>query len=330
MASNLGDGQTASMVALLYVVLAFAVPLVPLAGSSPAAPHASGAGPAVTRAAGERPRSYWQAIAENGMALPEGESAFELLVELSSHLGSPDPVLRDDYAYGIAAAWIQRQQLLDEVELRALVELWSSNLGVGIGEPGPDSVLLRSFSALNLSLLAAYDNQHRFLDDAAFEGLLSEALVYLERERDLRGWVPGLGWCHSAAHTADLLKFLARSEHLEPAGQFMILEGIANRLRDTDGYVFVHGEDERLAAAVVSVMAREDFDTDSFAEFLGRLAESARQPQAGADFDPVQFAGQQNSKNLARALYVHLVRAGELPSELEAARGAVLQTLESL
>ena len=278
----------------------------------------------------ERPRAYWQAIAESGSELPAGESAYDLLVELSAHLGSPDPVLRDDYAYGIAAQWILRQQLLSDDELRALAELWTSNLEVKLGESGTDSVLLRSFSALSLALLASHDTQHPFLEPEDFERLLEAALVYLERERDLRGWVEGLGWCHSAAHTADLLKFLARSRHLQPEGQFMILLGIAQRVRDTNGYVFVHGEDERLAAAIVSVLAREDLDAEAFAEFLVVLCESPGGPGNGRAFDPVAFASGVNAKNLLRALYVHMSRAGPLPEQLEAARASVLDAIGKL
>ena len=301
------------MAVLLHLVLALAL------GAPP--------DQAPDQASEPRPRGYWQAIAESGMVLPEGESAYELIVELSAHLGSTDPVLRDDYGYGIPANWIGRQQLLSAEELRALTRLWLPNLGVEIGDSGSDSVLLRSFSALNLSLLAAHDTQHAFLEAEDFEALLEGALVYLARERDLRGWVEGLGWCHSAAHTADLLKFLARSRHLHPEGQYMLLEGIANRMRDTDGLVFVHSEDERLAAAVVSVMARKDFDTEAFAEFIDGLAQTSRAAGFGHDFDPRVFAAQQNCKNLTRALYVHLLRFEDLPPELAAARDHVRRSL---
>lgn len=273
------------------------------------------------------PAEFWRGIVEQGHRLPEGDSAFELLVELSSYLGSPDPALRDDCAYGIAAAWIVRRQLLDEDELRALCELWSRNLEVEIGAAGDDSVLLRSFSALDLSLIAAYDAEHPFLGDEGYAKLLESALGYLERERDLRGWVEGLGWCHAAAHTADLLKFLARSPRLDPAGQYAILAGVARRLRETDGYVFVHGEDERLAAVAVSILGREDLDTEAFEDFLGELAATAKLP---AEFDPRAFAALQNSKNLLRALHVRLALAGDLSPPLAELRGRVLATLAKL
>jgi len=66
----------------------------------------------------------------------------------------------------------------------------------GIGETGTDSVLLRSFSALDLSILAALENRDPALDDAAYRKLLDDALGYLRDERDLRGFEPRVGWIH--------------------------------------------------------------------------------------------------------------------------------------
>ena len=39
----------------------------------------------------------------------------------------------------------------------------------------------------------------------------NDALAYLAAELDLRGIEPRVGWIHATAHTADLLKFLARN-----------------------------------------------------------------------------------------------------------------------
>ena len=92
----------------------------------------------------------------------------------------------------------------------ALVTTLATSLRAGIGEAGTDTVLLRSFSALDLSILAALELQDPALDDSGYRGLLDDALAYLAAERDLRGIDPRVGWIHATAHTADLLKFLAR------------------------------------------------------------------------------------------------------------------------
>jgi hypothetical protein len=274
-----------------------------------------------------RPKEYWDAIQRAGYAVPEGESAYELLVELSQHLDSRDSQLRDDLAYTIATNWILRNRLLRPDELRGLARLWTQNLSVGVGEVNTDTVLLRSFSALDLALIASLDNEAPFLDADEFAALLDAALAYLAAERDLRGWVEGVGWVHATAHTADLLKFLARSRHLEPAGQKRILTAVAVRMTETQGHVFTFGEDERLAATVVAVLAREDHDPEAFDAFLTQLAEAPRALARAGRYDPALYAGAQNSKNLLRALHVFLAAAARSSPPLFDAGQAVLITL---
>ena len=52
---------------------------------------------------------------------------------------------------------------------------------------------------------------------------------YLKDEQDVRGFDARLGWLHSVAHTADLLKFLARSPHLQVQEQAVVLKAIADQ-----------------------------------------------------------------------------------------------------
>ena len=281
-------------------------------------------------AAGAAPghdRSFWSGIARNRFEVPAGESADALVLELSAFLGSPDPELRDDFAYSIAAAWIYRDRRVSEKVLHELLRAWSANLRVGLGGTGSDTLFLRAFSALDLSLLAALDNQHPFLDGAEYAALLSAALAYLAGEKDLRAFDPRHGWMHATAHTADLLKFLARSPRLRPADQGRILEAVAAKLR-TAGETFSHGENERLAAAVQSLVLREDFDAAAFTRFLADVAEpGAHLWDNGPLVDPARYAATQNAKDLLRSLYVALVRNTAAP---EPPRAEILKTLEKL
>jgi hypothetical protein len=122
---------------------------------------------------------------------------------------------------------------------------------------GTDEVFRRSFSALDLSVLAALDNEHPFLSEEEFARLLSSTLAYLAGEKDLRAFDVRTGWMHATAHTADVLKFLGRNPRLRPADQRRILDGIAAKARDA-GLAFTHGENERLAAAVMSLVLHKD------------------------------------------------------------------------
>ena len=91
----------------------------------------------------------------------------------------------------------------DAVQRREIIDTLTGNLRRGIGEVGTDTVLLRSFSALDLSILAALELQDPVLDAAGYRRLLDDALAYLAAERDLRGIDSRVGWIHATAHAAD-------------------------------------------------------------------------------------------------------------------------------
>jgi hypothetical protein len=200
-------------------------------------------------------RSFWRVIANDENALPQGEWVAELTPELLGWLGSTDPELRDEFAYRILAAWIERGQYGAE-QLRTMAKQMSANLEAGLGEQGTDSVFLRTYSVLILMEIVAFDNANPFLDQADLDGFLEAALGYLARERDLRSWVPGPGWANAVGHTADLLMMLARSPHLGVTELQRILDAIADRLLTAAPVVFVHHEDERLAYATLNALRR--------------------------------------------------------------------------
>ena len=250
-------------------------------------------------------KEFWKQIAKNDYRLPAGASPAALIDELTNNLGSPDPELRDDLAYDISAAWIYRDGLLSGDELRSLIHKCEANLKVGIGEVGSDSVLLRSFSALELSLITAFDNKRPFMSEADFQQLLTAALNYMSAERDLRGYDRDKGWMHATAHTADLLKFLGRSSRLKAPDQARILEAIAAKLRQ-GGQVFVFGENERMAASVLSLVRRSDFDQQGFASWLAGFVAQGKTLWKNRPLDVAEFASVQNAKDLLRSALVQL------------------------
>lgn len=250
-------------------------------------------------------KEFWRSITRNDYRVPEGESPASLIEELSGYLGSPDPELRDEFAYEIPAAWIYTQQLLSKPALHALMARWMSNLRTGVGEIGNDSVLLRSFSALNLSTIAALDNKKPVLEQTDFAALLNAAIEYMNAERDLRGYEPGKGWFHATAHTADLLKFLGRSRYLTDADQGRILDAVKAKLAG-GGKVFVFGENDRMAAAVRSLVLRPDFNQRRFEAWLATLPPAWKAMWATPPLDTAKFAELENSKELLRNLVVQL------------------------
>jgi hypothetical protein len=268
-------------------------------------------------------KAFWQAIAANKFVPPPGTPMPALLDELTSRLGSPDPEWRDDIAYTTLAQWIYRLRIVPVEERRRLIGVWTANLQHGLGEQGSPTVFRRSFSALALGPLAILDNEAPYLEREEFDRLLAAALAYLRDERDVRGFDPAVGWMHSVAHTGDLLKFLARSRHLRAEQQAAILNGVSAKFRAT-GTVLIDGEDERVARAVLSIAAREDFDAAGFEAWLAALVP----PKRAAAPTAVDRAADENVKHLVVSLFA-VVSADPRPlPQLDRARVLLLAHLK--
>jgi hypothetical protein len=284
-----------------------------------------------------RGKPFWTALAKD-CAVPPGESAFGLVSEAVSLLGSPDSRWRDDIGYGVVASCVYDRRALRAAERRALVARLVGNLRQEIGGTGTDSVLLRSFSALDLSVFAALETLDPALDAAGYRQLLEAALAYLRDEQDLRGLDPRVGWIHATAHTADLLKFLARDARFTAGDQRRLLDAAWSKLTAAGAPVFTNAEDERLAAALAAVVRRTDFDTAVLDTWLARFVELERQVWSKAPPDQATLDQAQNARNLLRSLYVLLslpapVRAAAPPppSPAEAAaREKILSTLAAI
>jgi hypothetical protein len=285
------------IVGMLPILLICAV-LVP-SGPDPSRAGSPAAPPAQTA---PHEREFWRAIVKTDYAVPPNEQAGQLARELSSMLASPDPELRDEFGYSILAAWIFEKKLLDDEQVRGLIAEWTKNLETGIGSTETDEVFRRSFSALMLSVAVARDNATSFLDAAQVRSLLASSLGYLSRERDVRGYDADKGWMHSAAHTADLLKFLARSRHLPAEAQREILDAIIAKLRDAP-IVYAYGEDQRFARAVLSIINRADFDRPAFDAWVQRAKPAWPKGQRP---DAALVRGNLNLSNLLAKLYVIL------------------------
>ena len=272
-------------------------------------------------------RAFWTGLAAKEFAVPEGESADALALEVADLLCSPDPALRDGVGYESLARWVWRDGLVSPAGLETLRRKLQANLAKGLGETGTDAAYGRSFSAIGLAILAASDLKKPWLSREAFDDLLGEATRYLTAEKDLRGYVAGGGWVHATAHTADVLKFLARNPKLVPAGQARIVEAVAARLR-TAGIVFAWGEDERLAQALLSVALRKDLDPKPFETWLAALAaENAALWRNGPAIEPPAFVAVRAQKQALVHLAALLAREQAAPEGLRKALNEALGKL---
>lgn len=262
-------------------------------------------------------KTFWEKIIENKGAVPEDASLSDLTDELLAYLHSPDPELRDKFGYQILTHWIV-SGLYDAQQLGQFLGRWLNDLQTGLGEQNTDSVLLRSFAALMLSILVYHDIQESWLSESDYQRLFDGVLAYFEQEQDLRGYDPQKGWLHPTAHTADVLKFLARNPKTDKNGLEQILAALASKLKKQQPVIFTHNEDERIALVVLDVLKREQLSRKQLKTWLETFNE-LENGMTGTELDPATFAAYQNAKHFLQALYFKLSYNGNIQdaNELE-------------
>ncbi len=211
-------------------------------------------------------RQRWREAALEKGSVPAGKSAAEWARELTPWLASTDPELRDDLAYTVLAGWIVRGKI-EDAPLRELAAGWRAQLA----RPGTTDadILARSFAALTLAAVVAWDMRQPFLGDAELARLRAAGLQYAATEHDVRGYDDALGWVHATAHTADFLKFLAREPALPLTEQAAFLAAIDAKAA-LPGAAWTAGEDLRLARIASSLLARTDLDATVFTAWIDR------------------------------------------------------------
>jgi hypothetical protein len=258
---------------------------------------------------------FWRSIRTHDFAVPAGESIDRLAMEIVDLAAAPDPVLRDECGYEILADWVYKKNLISAGTLDALRRKLLTGMTFHIGELENPTVFRRSFSALYMSILAAHDLQKTFLSGDAFGETLDAAVKCYANERDLRGYTPANGWAHATAHVADLLKFLGRNPQLRPADQNRIVAAIAQRCQ-TIPSAFVWGEDARMAAALMSIATRKDFDPSSFDGWFKQLVTENKSLWQKSPLDTAGYVHVRTQTNVLTQL---AARIGAKPEEIPVA-----------
>jgi hypothetical protein len=272
-------------------------------------------------------KALWTSIANNDYKIPDGYSLEELTKTLFGYLESTDPELRDEIAYIVYANFLKREMYSRE-EVHAHVDILLSNLDIGIGETESDSVFLRAFSVLFLAEIVHNDDKKGLFGKDQILAVLEKGLWYLAAENDPRGHIPVKGWAHALAHTADLMLVLGRNRHVEADGLERILQGIAGKLVRSTDWIYIHGEDERLANAVMAILARDLVSEDFLKEWLKSFMEPEKSWH-GAYMDVGQAKAFHNVRNFLRSLSEGVRNAVDLPHK-EQTQAIVFDVLDHL
>lgn len=255
-------------------------------------------------------KEFWTSIAGNDYQVPEGHTLENLTDILFSYLGSTDPDLRDEIGYTVYANWLKRQAYPPET-INSHVEKLIANLEKGISETESDTVFLRAFSILLLAEIVHNDNKTPLLEEDQVRTILTKGIWYLTAENDPRGFVPVKGWAHALAHTADLLLVLARNRNINGADLWSILMAISNKIVHSSNHVYIHLEDDRLAAAVIEVLRRDLVSLNQLEIWVRSFREPDGKDWKGAMVDEERARAFHNTRNLLRSIYFALVAQSE-------------------
>lgn len=249
--------------------------------------------------------AYWQSVMKTGMQVPLDRTLDESTVELIEMLGHPNPRLREDLAYPLLTTWIA-SGVFDGL-LAGLGDGVAPGLRYGLGHDGDVSVIRRSYSALMLAEIIGRDNDEHLLPATTVLEWGDLATSWYVRELDHRGWIAEQGWAHAIAHGADLLAALARSRHFGRLELTVLLDVIADRVLTPTSYGWRHGEDDRLAYAVMTLLHRNALDPGIVEPWLARLGEGVKAPRTRGHLDdewPSPTA--KNTSSFLRALHLQL------------------------
>lgn len=270
-----------------------------------------------------RGAAFWRGLKDSKFAVPAGVTRAEVLRDAVALTDAADPSLRDDVGYGLVVQWVYRDaNALTPAELETFTSALMQRM-----QRRPSSVLGRSFSALSLSLVAAAEVKSARLSDATFAALVEAACVELESEDDLRGHDATRGWLHATAHTADLLKFLARDSRLTADQQARMFKALRARLERPESLSW--GEDERLAMAVRSLALR----SDGVADFEGWVAGLEPRWKAlwnAPALDRAEFQRLNSIKQVLRSLVVVLGAEEKPAPAVEKLRGRLAEVVLTL
>jgi hypothetical protein len=245
---------------------------------------------------------YWADVMASHLQVPRDRPLDEMTTELIGMIGDTDPRIRDETAYPILATWID-SGVYDDL-LLGFGDGLSHGLVSGIGEDGTDSIFRRTFTALLLGECVSRDNAAQLLPGEAVVRWGDRAAAWFIRERDLRGYVDGKGWAHAVAHGADLLGELARSRHFDTLELTVLLDVVADRLLQPTQHRLVHGEDDRLAYAVMAALHRNLLGIDFIEPWVARIANALIRPRTATGGWPTPTAF--NVLSFLRALHVQI------------------------
>jgi hypothetical protein len=222
--------------------------------------------------------------------VPESADLNVSLAELLDMLAAPDPNVRDGRAYRTLVDWV-RSGALD-----SRLTMLGDTLAGRLTHP---EVQARTFAPLILAAAVDRDRTAQVLDGDTVRRWRDALTAWWPAERDLRGWDERLGWLHAVAHGADLAGALGASPRLAVPDLIALLHLVGRRTVAPTQYRFAQMEEDRIARALMRILARPQLTESDATGWLSRVDELFDNGGPGPLPPPVG-----NTLAVLRALYV--------------------------
>lgn len=201
---------------------------------------------------------------------------------LLAHIGDLNPTIRDATVYALfARGFTENGFSPDQRQTIAHTLTNHHNLFRGIDQPENQQVFLRTFTALITALMLESDGPAPWLSTTVRQRFFTDALTYLPREHDQRGWVSGNGWADGVSHGADLLR-AAWAHPAFPIAETPQALAVLSTVLQRQTKPFVFDEEPRLMAPIVAALKAHHLTTDHLASWLTTTND---QLWTGFDFD---------------------------------------------
>jgi len=227
---------------------------------------------------------------------------FELAFKLLENIGIEDPYLRDELIYPNLSHLLHDSHLNEEQLTKLTEELISDKyLHFDLDNDIEYSVLIRSFSLLQLVVLVYVHNRDGLSQNTVIKNVYDRFMDYFNKEQNLTGYSEEYGFLHSIAHSADLFSQLAKLKEFKENELLAILTAISKKFK-TKEYFFMHDEDERMVHAIWNILERDLLSKDLIIAWINDFGTYRK-----IDKYPDAYFLTNNIKNLLRSLYFRLL-----------------------
>ncbi len=204
-------------------------------------------------------------IKNNKCKVPKGIEPLSFSMELLDYLGDSDEGMRDELVYHVIVNWIIEDILTFE-EVKEILNILLSDdyLRKGQGRVD-DSVFKRSYSILVIGCIIYQHRSNIEQDDQ--KRIYSKVLAAFNAKNDIRGFIKGKSFAHSAAHGADALFEISQFPTIDAPMLKEILYAVRDKIC-VDYYGYYHFEDERMISVIKAIMARNLISEAELIEWL--------------------------------------------------------------